>query len=402
MALFRYAARKMSGQLVEGQGAAGSRAELSAQLAREGMVLVSASPAGGGAGLSALLPGRGVKPVALGAFIREFRSLTGAGLPLAEALKRLEGRGDDPMLAAAIADARRKVEQGTALDKAMSDSPNVFDPLFQTTIRAGLATGRLETALDRLLRFNTMRQELQRQVKRATRYPLFLIGLLIVVLAILMLFVLPRFAELYAEFDTQLPPLTRWLIALVETAPVWVPALFAAILAVTLGLRLAATMPAAEMALDRFRLAMPVTGRVREEQGQVQIAFMLSMLLSAGVPLRDALRFAAEGAPGPVQQAKLYRVEEAVARGQSLASGLKRERLFPDLSLSLLEVGETAGDLDRMFGEVATLHEDRLKERLTRSLAFIEPGMMLLVGIVLGTVIVAVYLPIFGISSVIQ
>ena len=143
MALFKYAARKMSGQLVEGQGAAGSRAELTAQLAREGLVLVSASPAGGGAGLPTILPSRKVKPAALGAFIREFRSLTSAGLPLAEALQRLEGRSDDQMLAAAIADARRKVEQGAALDKAMADSPDVFDPLFQTTIRAGLATGRL-------------------------------------------------------------------------------------------------------------------------------------------------------------------------------------------------------------------------------------------------------------------
>ena len=402
MALFRYAARKLSGQLVEGQGAAASRAELSAQLAREGLVLVSATPAGGSAGLGALLPRRKVRPQALGAFIREFRSLTGAGLPLAEALMRLEDRRDDPMLAAAIADARRKVEQGAALDRAMADSPGVFGPLFQTTIRAGLATGRLETALDRLLRFTTMQQELSRKVRRATRYPLFLLAMLVVVLAILMLFVLPRFADLYAEFDTELPWLTRVLIGAVETAPIWVGLLAGLTLLSVLGLRLAATVPSLELALDRFRLGLPVFGKIREETGQVQIAFMLSMLLSSGVPLREAVNFAAQGAMGPLTQAKLFRVEDAIARGQSLANALKRERLFPDLSLSLLEVGEMAGDLDRMFSEVAILHEGQLEERLTRTLALIEPGMMLLVGIVLGTVIVAVYLPIFGISSVIQ
>ncbi len=402
MALFRYAARKMSGQLVEGQGAAGSRAELSAQLAREGLVLVSASPASGKSGLSLVLPQRKVRTSALGAFIREFRSLTGAGLPLADALKRLESRGDDAMLAAAIADTRRKVEQGAALDKAMADSGHVFDPLFRTTIRAGLATGRLESALDRLLRYNALQQDLARRVRRATRYPLFLMGLLVVVLAILMLFVLPRFADLYAEFDTRLPWLTEMLILAVGSAPLWVPGILGTVVMAVVGLKFASASPAAAIALDRFRMALPVTGPLRQEQGQVQIAFMLSMLLSAGVPLRDALRFTAEGAPGPVRQAKLYRVEEAVARGQSLASGLRRERLFPELSLSLLEVGEAASDLDSMFAEVATLQEDRLKERLTRSLAFIEPAMMLVVGIVLGTVIVAVYLPIFGISSVIQ
>ena len=402
MALFRYAARKLSGQLVEGQGAAGSRAELSAQLAREGLVLVSARPAGAGAGLGALVPRRRVRPHALGAFIREFRSLTGAGLPLAEALKRLEDRRDDSMLAAAIADARRKVEQGVALDKALADSGAVFGPLFQTTIRAGLATGRLDTALDRLLRFTTMQQELSRKVRRATRYPIFLLALLVVVLAILMLFVLPRFAALYAEFDTDLPWLTDVLIMAVKTAPYWVAALLGVVVLGVIGLRLAATVPAMELALDRVRSGLPLFGPIMEETGQVQIAFMMSMLLSAGVPVRDAVKFAAQGAVRPLTQARLFRVEDAVARGQSLATALKRERVFPDLSLSLLEVGETAGDLDRMFGEVAALHEGQLEERLTRTLAFIEPGMMLLVGIVLGTVIVAVYLPIFGISSVIQ
>lgn len=306
------------------------------------------------------------------------------------------------MLAAAVADARRKVEQGVALDKAMADSGAVFGPLFQTTIRAGLATGRLDTALDRLLRFTTMQQDLSRKVRRATRYPIFLLVLLVVVLAILMLFVLPRFAALYAEFDTDLPWLTDILILAVKTAPYWVAALLGVVVLGAIALRLAATVPAMELALDRVRSGLPVFGPIMEETGQVQIAFMMSMLLSAGVPVRDAVNFAAQGAVRPLAQARLYRVEDAVARGQSLATVLKRERLFPDLSLSLLEVGETAGDLDRMFGEVAALHEGQLEERLTRTLAFIEPGMMLLVGIVLGTVIVAVYLPIFGISSVIQ
>ncbi len=401
MTLFKYAARRLSGQLVEGQSAAGSRAELAAQLAREGLVLVSASPASG-AGFTSFLPGRRVRHQALGSFIREFRSLVGAGLPLADALRRLEDRRDDPMLAAALVDARRKVEQGVALDKAMSDSPAVFDPLFQTTIRAGLATGQVETALDRLLRFTSMQQELSRKVRRATRYPVFLLSLLVVVLAILMLFVLPRFADLYAEFDTELPWLTQLLITAVETAPIWVSALAVLAGMYFIGVRLASNVPAFELALDRFRLGVPVFGRIRTETGQVQIAFMMSMLLSAGVPLREAINFAAQAALGPIAQAKLYRVEEAIARGQSLATAMKREAVFSDLSLSLLDVGEAAGDLDRMFREVALLHEGQLEERLTHTLALIEPGMMLLVGIVLGTVIVAVYLPIFGISSVIQ
>lgn len=400
--LYTYSARKLSGHLIEGQGAAASQTELATQLSREGLVLVSAKPAGKGQGLSGLAPGRKVKLSALSAFTREFRSLVGAGMPMATALKRLETRKDDALLGAAIADARQKVEQGIALDQAMASNPSVFDPLFQTTVRAGLATGQLETALDRLLSFMAMRQQLDKKVRRATRYPLFLMGLLAVVLAILMLVVLPRFADLYTEFDTELPWLTRMLIAGVEAAPVWVPALALITLGGAALLRLLSRLPSTQLKLDRFRLSTPLFGPIRQETGRIQVSFMLSMLLSAGVTLRDALNFAGKGATNSVHQASIFRIEDTISRGQTLASGLKREDLFPDLSISLLEVGETAGDLDRMFSEVAKLHEERLEERLNRTLALLEPAMMLFVGIVLGSVIVAVYLPIFGISSVIQ
>lgn len=400
--LYAYSARKLSGHLVEGQGAAASQAELAAQLSREGMVLVSAKPAGKGQGIGTLAPGRKVKLAALTAFTREFRSLMGAGMPLADALKRLEVRKDDALLAAAVADARQKVEHGMALDQAMAHNPTVFDPLFQTTVRAGLATGQIETALDRLLSFLAMRQTLDQKVRRATRYPAFLLGLLAVVLAILMLFVLPRFAELYAEFDTELPWLTRMLITAVETAPFWVPGVGLIVLAAFGAVRLMAQLPSTQATIDRMRLAMPLFGPIRQETGRIQVAFMVSMLLSSGVTLRDALSFAGKGAANSVTQAAVFRVEEAISRGQSLASALQRETLFPDLSVSLLEVGETAGDLDRMFTEVAKLHEQQLENRLNRTLALLEPAMMLFVGIVLGSVIVAVYLPIFGISSVIQ
>ena len=400
--LYAYSARRLTGQLVEGQGTAASEADLAAQLSREGMVLVSAKPAGKGLGLSEMFAARKVRLAALSAFTREFRSLLGAGMPLAEALQRLEARRDDPFLAAAVADARRKVEQGAALDQAMADNPAVFDALYQTTVRAGLATGRIDAALERLLSFMAVRQDLDKKVRRATRYPLFLLGLLVVVLAILMLFVLPRFADLYSEFDTPLPWLTRMLIAAVETAPYWVPGLLIVLLGWMILLRLLARIPSARNMLDGFRLSVPVFGPIRQDTGRIQTSFMLSMLLSAGIPLREALNFTARGAPNVRHQAALFRIEDAISRGQSLATALKRETLFPDLSVSLLEVGETAGDLDSMFAEVAKLHEDQLETRLTRTLAMLEPAMMLLVGIVLGTVIVAVYLPIFGISSVIQ
>lgn len=399
MALFRYSARKLTGQLVEGQAAAASHAALSAQLSADGMVLVTAKPLGRNLFSSRA---RGVKLASLMAFVREFRALSGAGMPLATALERLETRKDDVVLSAAIAGTRKRVEQGKALDEAMAEAPSVFDPLFQATVRAGLATGQLERALDRLLTFLTMRNVLNRKVKRALTYPAFLLALLAVVLAILMLFVLPRFSDLYTEFGADLPWLTAALIRTVETAPIWVTLGFGGVIAGSVLMRLWLAVPAARLRFDRAKLAVPVIGPILRETGQIQIAFMQSMLLSSGMPLHEALRFARDSLSNHWQRAAVGRMEEAVGQGQSLTKALRAEKLYPELSVSLIEAGEQAGDLDRIFGEVAKLHEDRLEDRLNRTLALVEPGIMLLVGLVLGTVIIAVYLPIFGISTVIQ
>ena len=401
MSLYRYSARRLSGELVTGEGAAASVAELTARLSGEGLVLVDAAPVGGRFRLGAI-GGRKVRLPALLTFIREFRALAGAGMPVARALAQLENRRDDPALAGALVSVRSRVEEGAALDAAMAEHPRVFDGLMQATVRAGLATGRLEDALDRLLAYLTLRHQLQRKIRRAMAYPVFLLILLAVVLAVLMLFVLPRFSELYAEFDADLPWMTQVLMASVRAAPVAVPALVLGGIAMVLLFRLWLSLPAARLAFDRLRLRLPVFGPIVRNIGLVQISFMMSLLLGSGMPLRDALRFASGGVTNADQAARLARVGAAVSSGRSVGAALEEEGVYPDLSQALIAAGEAAGELDRMFGEVSKLHEEMLEDRLGRVIALIEPAMMLIVGIVLGVVIVAVYLPIFGISSVVE
>ncbi|MBT8409348.1 MAG: type II secretion system F family protein, partial [Alphaproteobacteria bacterium] len=323
-------------------------------------------------------------------------------MPVARALSQLEARRDDPVLAAAVTAVRTKVEQGAALDEAMAEHPLVFDSLVQATVRAGTASGSLDTALERLLSFLAVRHQLQRKLRRAMTYPIFLLAILAVVLALLMLFVLPRFAELYSEFGADLPWMTQVLMAGVRAAPVAIPAGLAALIVIAFAARMWLRAPEARLWFDRLRLAIPVAGPVLRNIGLIQISFMMSMLLAAGMTLRDALRFTAESLPNADQKLRTRQVGEAISAGRSLQESLAEARIYPELSQSLLAAGESAGELDRMFGEVATLHEEVLEDRLSRVLALIEPGMMLMVGLVLGAVIVAVYLPIFGISAVIE
>ncbi|WP_168769408.1 type II secretion system F family protein [Yoonia sediminilitoris] len=401
MPLYRYSARRLTGEKVTGEDAAGSVAALSSQLSGEGLLLVDAKPVGSRLSWSI---GRGgtVKLGALMTFIRELRALISAGMPVARALSHLEDRKDDPVLAAAVASVRTRVERGAALDAAMAEHPLVFDRLTQATVRAGTASGNLDGALERLLSFLAIRHQLQRKIRQAMIYPIFLLVLLAVVLAVLMLFVLPRFSDLYLEFGADLPLPTQILMTAVEVAPVVIPALVLGVVGVILLGRFWLRVPSRRMVFDRLRLALPVSGQVRRNLGLVQVSFMMAMLLSAGMTLREALRMTADSLSNADQQTRLAQVGEAINQGQSLRDSLAQTGLYPALSQSLLAAGEQAGDLDRMFAEVAALHQEALDDRLGRVIALIEPAMMLLVGIVLGGVIVAVYLPIFGISTVVQ
>lgn len=402
MPSFKYTARKLTGQSVEGEAAADSVAVLTRQLDGEGLVLVSARNSDRRSGLGIPRTSGTVKTTNLVAFAREFRSLISAGMPIVDALEKLRVRKGAPVLSAAIGDVATHVRRGQAVDVAMARHPQVFDPLFQAAIRAGLATGQVDHALEQLVRLLTLRHKIERKTRRAMTYPIFLLGLLAVVLAILMLFVLPRFATLYQEFDADLPLLTQVLITSVATAPIWIPAVLLSGLALTMTTRLLLRHPSTRLRWDRVRLRVPAIGPVRQDTALVQISFMMSMLLSAGVVMREAMRFTGAGLNNTYLQSALYEAEASISRGRSLSDALAEQNIFPDLSHSLIEAGEAAGDLDRMFAEVAKLHEDQLDDRLSRLLALIEPGMMLLVGLVLGTVIVAVYMPIFGISSFVQ
>ncbi len=397
---YSYSARRPSGEPVTGIRNATSEDHLRGLLAAEGLFLSSSRVSRRGFGLS-----RGARPVrlsALLAFLREFRSLAGAGLPLTHTLALTEDRHDDPSLAAAIAGVRDEVTRGKNLADAMSGYPHVFDALTLATFRVGAETGNMDDALARLQAFLDLRHQLARNTRKAMTYPLFLLGLLAVTLAGLMLFVLPRFATLYAEFDSELPLATRILMAGVETAPIWVPTILGMALALWLvGRTVLASGPAARV-FDRLKLRLPFFGPVLADIATIQVAHMMALLLRAGTPLPAALDHAASSLTNRYLAGQLRQAQANVTRGQSLSDASAGLDIFDRSALSLLKAGEASGELAPMFSAISAKQEQELDDRMARLLALIEPAMMLLVGIVLGTVIIAVYLPIFGLSSVVR
>jgi type II secretory pathway component PulF len=230
----------------------------------------------------------------------------------------------------------------------------------------------------------------------------FLLVLLFVVLTVILLFVLPRFSELYSDFGAELPMMTRVLLAMTKAAPVGLPLLIIIIALSVYAAKFWLRNPASRRLFDRFKLGLPLFGPLIRNSQLAQVSFVFSLMLSSGMHLRETIRQVAASTTNADIAHRLGKLEAAVVAGQSLSDGLKPLDLYPELSLNLLFAGEASGDMATMFNDVATLHRDMLEDRLAGVIALIEPVMMVVVGTILGTVIIAVYLPIFGISEVIR
>ena len=400
MISYDYEARRTNGEIVRGGMDAASVADLTEALSRQGLFLESAKPRAG-AGLR-LKAGKAPPLVSLLTFVREFRHLVSAGLPITQALSFLQDRGGDRVMEDAVATLRKGVENGLPLDEAAAARPDVFDRLFQASLGAGLRAGRMAEALERLERFLTLRAALSRKVRNAMTYPVFLLALLVVVLAILMLFVLPRFAELYSEFGADLPAATRILIKGVEWAPIWVSGLILLILIIPLLWRRIMQSRDARRWRDRRILAIPMVGRIARDIQIIQFCNVTGMLLRAGAPLHEALAFAADSAESEVARDALLAAAADVRSGRAPSDALAATGFLPPIAQSMIRAGEASGALDDLLDAIAALHEQTVEDRMARLLAMVEPGMMMLVGVILGAVIITVYLPIFGISGVVQ
>jgi type II secretory pathway component PulF len=241
-----------------------------------------------------------------------------------------------------------------------------------------------------------------RKVRKALAYPIFLMFLLAVVLVALMLFVLPRFAELYSEFGADLPRATAMLMALTRSAPIWIPAGIAAFLGLGWSLKRLFRRPELRLWLDRNLIRAPVVGPILLDLALVQNSYLLAMLLGAGMPLNEALKFLSEAQGNTWVSRKFHDLQGQIEAGRSLSDSAAETGLFPPASAGMLRAGDVSGDLTGMLAAITRMHEQALDERMSKVLALIEPIMMLVVGVVLGAVIISVYLPIFGISSVVR
>jgi type IV pilus assembly protein PilC len=399
MPVYLYSALTQAGVLTAGEQAATSGEALSAELASRGLLVQSIRPKR--AGIRLLRRSR-VSPEDFQLFNQEFMALARAGLTIPDALMLASNRPDNPLLGRILQRVLEDVRGGVSFSEACARHPDAFEPLYLSALRTGEKTGNLAEVLARYRDYLRHKVALRKKISQALAYPVFLLIALVAILAILFVFVMPRFVGMYADFGAELPLPTRVLVGLVERFYIVGPVLAGLGAAGWVGWRRWTATEKGRLWVDNLRERIPYISDVARLVAAASLARSLSTLLAGGTPLVEAMRTARESLANRAYALRLEQATQQVIEGSSLAKAVRASALMPDTAVRMIEVGEASGGLDGMLAEVALFYEEILGARLARVMALVEPLIMLLMGVLIGGIIIVMYLPIFHMADVIK
>lgn len=399
MPVYQYSALTDRGVLATGEQAATSVESLRNELAARGLLVQRIRSKRSGV---RLLKRQRVRPEDFQLFNQEFMALARAGLTIPDALALAANRPDNPLLGRILQKVLEDVRGGVLFSEACARHPEAFEALYISAIRTGEKTGNLAEVLARYHDYLKHKVALRKKISQALAYPVFLLIALVVILAILFVFVMPRFVSMYADFGAELPLPTRMLVGLVERFYIVGPVFAGLVAAGWIGWRRWVATERGRLWLDNLRERIPYISDVARLVAAAQLARSLSTLLAGGTPLVEALRTARESLANRAYALRLEQATQQVIEGSSLANAVRQTRLMPDTAVRMIEVGEASGGLDNMLGEVALFYEEILGTRLARLMSLIEPLIMLLMGLFIGGIIIVMYLPIFHMADIVK
>jgi type IV pilus assembly protein PilC len=377
--------------------------ELRDRLTQQGFLIYSVRPRGQMASLSANLPGSR-KKLNLEKFLifnQQFLTLIRAGLPILKSLDLLADRLTDPKLGPYIKNVRDEVRKGTLLSEAF-DQQRIFPAIYVTSVLAGEKSGSLTEVLERYITYQRMALAIRKKIILSLLYPAVLTVLVVVLVIFLITYVVPNFAELYTSMSAKLPAITLMLIAMGTTARSYILVFVGALILAVVGFRYWSRGDAARIKIDSVKLRMPVFGNIWIKYQVAQFSRVLGTLLIGGIPLVQALGTASDSLGTKLLKRALETAVRMVKEGQSLSSALKSTKIFPNLSIDMIEVGESTGALPAMLNSVAEFYEDDVATQMSATLALIEPAIMIFMGIFVAFVLIALYLPIFSLGDSLQ
>ena len=379
---------------------AASARELRDRFTQQGFLIYSIKPRfeGKGAAAEARPTGKKINTGKFLIFNQQFVTLIRAGLPILKALDLLSDRLTDKNLSKHIMGVREEIRNGALLSDAFARQ-GVFPAIYVTSVLAGERSGSLAEVLERFISYQKLALSVRKKLLVSLMYPAVLVFLVICLVVFLVTFVVPNFAQLYASMDAQLPAPTRVLIAIGTTARSYVIVGFIGLVGAIIGFRYWAKTPSGNERVDRFLLKVPVAGEVWLKYQVAQFSRVLGTLLIGGIPLLQALDTAADSLGTMVLKRVLGDAVKLVREGQPLSQSLRKTKMFPSLSLDMIEVGESTGALPQMLSSVAEFYEEDVSNNVTAALSLIEPVIMIIMGIFVAFVLVSLYLPIFSLAD---
>src|SRR5713226_1559105 len=406
MPAFLWEGRTSQGKIMKGETEAVSQQAVIAWLRSQRIQPIPARIREKGKGLEkeVKIPGFGAKVKArdLMVFTRQFATMIDAGLPIVQSLDILGQQTENKLLRSTLQTIRRDVEGGFTLADSLKKHPKVFDELYVNMVSAGEEGGVLNNVLNRIALFIEKADKLKRKVKGAMIYPCTIIAVAVIVVAILLIYVIPVFAEMYGSMGKALPAPTQITINISN----WVRAYFLYLVIVLVGIGVALSMyyktENGRVTVDGIMLRMPVLGDLLRKVAVARFSQNMSILLTSGVPILDGLAITSKTAGNKVVEKAVMAARLSISQGKTVAEPLMESKVFPPMVCHMVDIGENTGALDSMLKRVADFYEDEVDNAVANLTALMEPVIMIVLGIILGGLVISMYLPIFQLGSVIS
>lgn len=405
MSTFAYVGRNRQGAVKKGELSAKTRDEAVDQLRKQQVVVTSLEEKSGKGGKFKFSIGSGLNDKDLVVFTRQFGTMINAGLPLIQCLDILSTQSENKVLRDTVGDVKNSVEAGSTFSDALKRHPKVFDELYTNMIHAGEVGGLLDTILTRLAKHIEKAMKLKGQIKSAMVYPSAIVGVAVIVISVLMVWVIPVFAQMFLEMSggkIGLPGPTQLVINISNFFQSYWYFMAGALVGAMMAIKRYYATVNGRVVIDRLLLKIPVVGDLIRKASVAKFTRTLGTLITSGVPLLEGLSICAKTSGNKVIEEALMNARVSISGGKTISEPLAKCNVFPKMVTHMIAVGESTGALDAMLGKIADFYEDEVDQAVDTLTSLLEPIMMVVLGTVIGFIVIAMYLPIFTMAQAIQ
>jgi type IV pilus assembly protein PilC len=402
MPKYIWEAKSRTGSVQKGVMEASSAAIVEAQLKKYGLSGISVKEEGRKFSLN--LPGGGgkVQTKDLVVFTRQFATMIDSGLPLVQCLDILASQQDNKTFKTILYKVKEAVESGSTFADALGKHPKAFDDLYVNLVAAGEVGGILDTILNRLAAYIEKAMKLKKKVKGAMVYPTTIIAIAIIVVGVILVFVIPTFAKLFADFGGELPAPTRFVIALSDFSKKYILVIIALGFLIRYAILKYYATPKGRKVIDTLILRTPIVGPLVRKVAVAKFTRTLGTMISSGVPIMDGLEIVAKTAGNKVIEEAIYKVRQAISEGKTMADPLASSGVFPPMVVQMISVGEATGAMDTMLSKIADFYDDEVDDAVGALTSMMEPLLMVFLGVAVGGLVIAMYLPIFKLAGTVS